>query len=329
MGRLKAALIGAGGMGQLHLKAMTSCREVEVAAVCDVDEELLSKLARELGAEAFTDFREMLRRVSLDFVVVALPHWLHLPAVREAAARGVHVLKEKPLARSLEEAREVVRVAEEAGIKLMLATQRRFARTFSYAKELIDRGELGDIFLVRGDYTFRWGRPTLGWRGVREKSGGGALLDAGYHTVDLTYWYKGVPEVVYCLLGAIKALPFDYETEDTAVVAMRYPDGCVGRITVSWATAPNEERVTVHGTEGYLVASWDKLVLAKPDGTVVVEEEMRGDLWLEALKRQLLHFVDCIRRDAEPISSGRENLNVMRILDACYRSAASGAPVAL
>ena len=210
----------------------------------------------------------------------------------------------------------------------MIATQRRYTRTFPYIKEFIDRGLLGDIVLIRGQYIFFISR-ELGWRGSSEKAGGGALLDPGYHIVDLFYWYKGMPKSVYCRLGKVVGVSVEHETEDVALVMLEYQDGCVGYIVVNWLSSPPEERVIVHGTKGCAMVSWRELSLSKPDGSVIVSEKREGELWHEALFNQLNHFVECVRYDKVPLSSARENLNVMRIIDACYRSVSLGERVLL
>lgn len=173
---LRAGIVGLGGMGKCHLNALLSCKDVELVALCDVNKSTLEKLTKELKVIGFTDFKEMFQKVKMDFVVIALPHHLHLKAVREASTKGIHILKEKPLARNYDEAKEIVKVVEKEGVKLMIATQRRYTRTFPYVKEFIDRDLLGDIVLIRGQYIFFISR-ELGWRGSLEKAGGGALLD--------------------------------------------------------------------------------------------------------------------------------------------------------
>jgi len=325
---LKAGIIGLGGMGRCHLNALLSCKSVELAALCDINKPLLSELAEKLKVPSFTSFKEMLEKVKVDFVVIALPHWLHLKAVKEVSSRGVHILKEKPLARSYDEAKEIVRIAEENGVKLMVATQRRYARTFSYAKELVDNGLLGEVILIRGQYIFYIGH-ELGWRGSLEKAGGGALLDPGYHTIDLLYWYKGMPKSVYCKLKRDIGVGVKHETEDVALALFEYQDGCIGYIVVNWLSSPSEEKVIIHGTNGCILVSWSELLFSKPDGSVVINEKRSGNLWHEALLSQLNHFVDCIKHDKTPLSSGRENLNIMKIISACYESAFSGRKVSL
>ncbi len=328
---LRIGLIGVGRMGQLHLEAIISCKKyVELVALCDTNKKLLNEKCKELKVEGFTDFKEMLSRVKMDAVVIVLPHWLHLKAVREAVNKGINILKEKPLARNLKEAEEMVKLAEKEDIIFMIGTQRRYASTFSYAKKLLSDGLIGDPFLIRTQYVFYFMREEgMGWRAFKDKAGGGALLDPGYHSVDLVYWYMGMPKEVYCRIY-FKANPnIKYETEDTALVFYNFANGKFGYSIVCWFSSPPEERVIVHGTKGALLASWHTLQLLSPQGEPIIVHEVKGKVWFEALRNQLLHFIECVRYHKEPLSSARENLNVMRIIEAAYKSASKGEIVKL
>ena len=310
-------------MGQRHLEAILSCKKyVELAAICDANKKLLNEKCKELGVKGFTDFKEMLSKVKMDAVIIALPHWLHLEAVKEAASKGVNILKEKPLARNLKEAEEMVKLAEKEGIIFMIGTQRRYASTFSYAKKLLNDGLIGDPFLIRTQYVFYFTREGgMGWRALRNKAGGGALLDSGYHSVDLVYWYMGVPKEVYCKVY-YKANPnIKYETEDTALIFYNFANEKFGYSMICWFSLPPEETVIIHGTKGALLVGWHTLQLLSPQSEPIIAHEVKGKVWFEALRNQLLHFVECVRYHKEPLSSAKENLNVMRIIDAAYKSA--------
>lgn len=319
---IKLGLVGIGGMGSLHLKSMLSCKDVELVALCDINKKLLEEKTRELKVPGFSDLKEMLEKVKMDAIVIVLPHWLHLWAVKLAAEKGLDILKEKPLARNLKEAKEIAKIVKENGITLMIGTQRRYAYTFSYAKRLLNEGLIGEPFLVRTQYVFCIKDPD--WRGIKEKAGGGVLLDAGYHPVDLVYWYVGFPKEVYCKVANAAG----YETEDTALITYTF-DNIFGYSLICWVSLPKEERVIIHGSKGSLVASWSELLLINSDGKVVLNINAKGDLWIEALRNQLEHFIECVRYGKTPLSNVEENLKVMEIIDACYRSALAGRVVRL
>lgn len=330
METLRIGQIGLGGMGQEHLETILQCKSVELVAICDINKELLERVAKRTGALGFTDYREMLERASLDAVIIALPHWLHKEAVEDAARKGINILKEKPLARNLEEAQEIARIVKETGVLLMIATQRRFARTFSRAKKLLDGGFIGDIFLLRGHFIFNWPRESFSWRGSLEKAGGGVVLDAGYHTIDLLYWYKGMPQKVYCACSAKRGRPeWSYETEDTAVICLKYGDGSIAYAALSWVTGPSEERIIAHGTEGTLMVDWNEILVFEKSGSVLFRETRISRIRRETLLNQLEHFVECVKRGRKPLSNVEENLNVMRIIEGAYKSFREGKEIAI
>ena len=339
MEKLHVGQIGIGGMGRGHLRAILKSDMVELVAICDINRELLNKKARELGVEAYEDYKDLLENRNVEACVVVLPHWLYPEVVSYAAKRGVHILKEKPLGRTFREAKVMVDAAEAAGVKLMVATQRRYAETFSRVPELLRAGEIGNIFIVRGHYIFNMPGEDFGWRSWRKKAGGGSLLDPGYHIVDLLVWYVGLPVSVYCVMGYKGKPGAKYDTEDSAIVVMKYENGTIGYVFSSWASEnskPEEETIMLHGTKGSIKVDWTGLQIHYVDGyekkyTALLDHEKPSlpQLWDRALLRQLNHFARCIREDKEPLSSGKENLMTMRVIEAAYRSEATGSPVAL
>ncbi len=329
MAQLKAGLVGIGGAGSGHLRIASSSDKVEVVAVCDVRKELVDETVSKLGIRGFYNYEDLFKYSEVEVVVMALPHYLYLDAVTKAAEHGLHILKEKPFALNAEEGEKMIRTAEKNDVILMVVSQRRYTPTFRRAKELLDQKAFGDIYIARGVITYNalYKVPDWGWRSWRKYSGGVALLDAGWHIMDLLYWYFGLPRSIYCVLGTKKTRPYaTYDTDDKAIVAMEYPDGSVGYALSCFTTLPTESKVLAYGTEGTLEVDGNRLIRYMQDGWTV-EDKLASTV--DVGKTQFEHFVDCVKRKIEPLTSGRNVLCVQKMIDAGYKSANEGRPIAL
>ena len=330
MERLNFAQIGIGGMGAAHLRALRAREDVRLVAVCDNNVELLVPFTEEDEAIAtYTDWRELLDRRDLDAAIVVLPHHLYPEVVNTALERGMHVLKEKPLAKDLSDARAMRYAADGAGRTLMVAAQSKFTQSFVEGHSIARSGVLGEFFLARGTIIYRW-RSALedqwSWRGVRAQSGGVAVVDSGWHVLDLINWYLGPPSRVHCSLGASQAVPdSDYDVDERAVLTLDWDSGCVASVVCCYIALPAERKLSLHGTVGSLVVDQDELLTIIGDATPVHHSPAMTD----PMAAQLDHFIGSIRDGSEPVSSVREALDVQRIIEAAYRSAETKEPVDL
>ncbi|MFC1718746.1 Gfo/Idh/MocA family protein, partial [Candidatus Poribacteria bacterium] len=329
---IRIGFIGVGGIGGSHLRIARNCADVmEPVAVCDVNVGIADRVAEEYGVDAHTDYKELCQRGDIDAVVMALPHHLYGEVACCALESGLHVFQEKPFASSLSDARQTMESAAKTGKRLMVAGQNKYASGFIKGKEMIDSGALGDVFLTRGAIIYRWGGAIdnqWSWRGQKELSGGVAVIDAGWHILDMAHWYRGLPSAVYASLGTMKGVPnSDYDVDDKAALILEYPDGGIGSIVSCYITTPAETRLTLHGVNGSLDVSGSDLsfILNGEPKEVTLPEQS-----FDPMTAQLRHFVEIIASDTEsPISGGQRAYEVMQIVDAAYRSAESGARVEL
>ena len=198
MGRkLRMGVIGL-GMGRGHARGYHSHPQAELVALCDLDEKRLGETAEELGVEqTYTDVDAMFKKADLDGVSVALPNKLHAPMTIKALGRGLHVLCEKPMARTVREAERMLQAAQKARRNLMINFSYRFS-DMSYAlKDEVERGAVGDIYFGRTVWHRRRGFPGFGgWFCDKDMAGGGPLLDLGVHRLDLALWLMDYPEPV-------------------------------------------------------------------------------------------------------------------------------------
>ncbi len=329
MDKLRFALVGAGGFGAGHLAVLSSHPRVSLQVVCDASPEVTKPLAGR-GIETTDDFHVALSRDDLDAAVIALPHYLYPEAVCMALENGLHVLKEKPFARDLDDARAMLACARRAERVLMVAGQGKYSPGFQHAKPIVDSGALGSIFLTRGIITYHWGGAFANdwrWRGEKAKSGGVAVIDSGWHILDLVHWFRGLPERVYCSLGSRNALPGDYDVDDRACLVLDYPDGGVGNIICCFICQPSNRQVLLHGTEGTLDITNRKVVLHEgvAENSQVTTFAAEGS----ALEPQFEHFLGLIDSGAAPEVGALEAYDIQRTVDAAYRSAETGEPVTL
>src|SRR5947209_16182127 len=171
---VRVALIGCGGIATAHLAGYRSLPELgRIVVACDADPDSARRRAQETGAEACFDYRAALARDDVEAVDLCLPHDLHEPVTRAAAAAGKHVLVEKPIARNLAEAGRMIAACAEAGVHLMVAHCQRFSADRQTAKRLVDEGAIGRIYLMRTDHNQWVDYPSGHWINDPVKLGGG------------------------------------------------------------------------------------------------------------------------------------------------------------
>src|SRR5690625_6675002 len=253
---VRIGILGGGGIATAHLNAYATVADrAKVTAIADVDAEALSRREAETGATGYADFKELVKDANVDAVDICLPHHLHTPAILAAAEAGKHILCEKPLCLSPEEATQVSEAVQKAGVTLMCAHNQLFMPAVAKAKEIVDSGALGPIYEVRTTDSFYndFDPDSMGWRANAATSGGGELIDTGYHPTYLMLHLAGaVPVSAFAMLSTHR-LKF-MEGEDSAQVLVRFDNGAVGQMVTSWAymAAPGTDRFSVVGEKGSL-----------------------------------------------------------------------------
>ncbi len=326
--KLRFIQIGCGGMGSGHIAALGERPDAELVGACDIDPEVLRPLSAE-GLPTHTDYRDLIGGIEADCAIISLPHYLYPGPVNAALEAGLHVLKEKPFARTLEDARAMLETSRRTGRLLMVAGQSKHYPSFRKAKQLLEAGEIGGILVCRATITYRWAGAVSGnwaWRGERDKSGGVAVIDSGWHMLDLVHWYCGPPSRVSCFLGKGRALPGAYDVDDRAVVNLEFESGAVGTVSACFITQPSNRQIVLHGLEGALDITGERLVHTAADGRQTVEEFSEGS---HSLAPQLAAFIDAVREGRSGPALAEDAYQVQRIIDAAYRSAEEGRAVGL
>jgi predicted dehydrogenase len=320
---IKVGLIGGGGIADAHIRGYrASADAIEVTAVADVVDETARRRGAELGAAAYTDFRQMIFEEHLDAVDICLPHHLHAEAIVSAAQAGKHILCEKPLCLTVQQAKQVQQAVRAASVTLMCAHNQLFLPAVGTAKQLLDQGILGTVYEVRTTDSFYndFNPQNMGWRATAATSGGGELMDSGYHPTYLMLHLAGGSPVEATALLSRHRLRF-MDSEDSAQVLVRFDNGVVGHLVTSWAydAPPGTERFSVVGERGSLHS----------DGTLLTVTLRGSDSQtydfeaVDSYVSEIGHFADCLRSGSRPVHTEREGIAVLCLILAAYEGARS------
>ena len=321
---VRIGILGGGGIATAHLNAYATVSDrAKVTAIADVDPEALARREAETGAKGYTDFTELVKDENVDAIDICLPHHLHTPAILAAAEAGKHILCEKPLCLTPEEAKQVSEAVQKAGVTLMCAHNQLFMPAVAKAKEILDAGTLGEVYEVRTTDSFYndFDPDSMGWRANAATSGGGELIDTGYHPTYLMLQLAGaVPTSAFAMLSTHR-LKF-MEGEDSAQVLVRFDSGAVGQMVTSWAyqAAPGTDRFSVVGEKGSLSSDGSTLrVQVRGEEEQVFEHEQ-----VETFSAEVAHFVDCLLSGERPINTEVEGVSVLGVILAAYESSRTG-----
>lgn len=351
MSKLRVGIIGAGSISKCHMEAYQRLEQVEVVAVCDINEERANEYAKEYGIpHVFTDYQEMLGMEDLDAVSVTTWNNSHGCISVAALQAGKHVLCEKPLAMNAAEALEMEKVSRETGKLLMVGFVRRFGENTKILKESVENGELGKVYYAKAGYIRRWGNPG-GWFSDKKRSGGGPVIDLGVHMIDLIRYLNGKPKAVSVFAstfhhlgmnpgvkGIQKYYSADYEefndVEDGATTIIKFENGLTLFFETSWVLYAKEDQL-------YLNLYGDKAgVQMEPE--IAFYEERNQYLaetkpavdpasysFMHNFYQEIEHFVDCITNGTACMNPVEDGVELMKILDAIYESSRTGHEVIL
>jgi predicted dehydrogenase len=319
--KIKVGLIGGGAIVDAHLRGYRAYADaIEVTAVADVVDETARRRAAELGAAGYTDFRQMIIESDLDAVDICLPHHLHAEAIVAAAQAGKHILCEKPLCLSVLEADQVQRAVSAAGVTLMCAHNQLYLPAVSKAKQLLDQAVLGTVYEVRTTDSFYndFNPQNMGWRATAATSGGGELMDTGYHPMYLMLHLAGGSAVEATALLSRHRLRF-MDSEDSAQVLVRFDNGVVGHLVTSWAydPPPGYERFSVVGELGSLKSDGRSLTVTLRGSSSQTYDFEEVDTYAS----EIGHFADCLRSGTRPLHTEKEGIDVLCLILAAYEGA--------
>jgi predicted dehydrogenase len=318
---LRAAVIGAGFMGTRYAQLFAQHRGIELVAICDLDRGRAEEMAAATGAGAYADLEAMLDGERLDFVYVATPDPTHREPVIAAARRGLHILVEKPLATTMEDARAMLEAVERAGVKAEVNFSNRWNPPFVAAKRVIDAGEIGEVVSLNARLNSSIKTPqTLPWAA---QSTVAWFLHT--HAFDLATWLTGRKVASVYASGVKKKLVgMGIDTYDAIHAVLRYEDGTDGIFEAAWILPegmPTEVdfKYQVIGTEGALYMDTHDQMIHK-----VTAQKRTHEQTLRWSAARVEAFLDMIERDLPPQASLQAGVENTGILVALHRSLESG-----
>lgn len=344
MDRVGVGLLGSAFVSTIHAKAFRHVPQAKIVAVASRTEEHARSFAEAHAIPKwFTDYGELLALPEVDVVVLGIPNYLHAQACVDAAQAGKHVICEKPLCTTLEEADRMIAACREAGVKLMYAEELCFTPKYVRAKELVDEGALGELYLMK--QAEKHDGPHSSWFWDVDLSGGGVTLDMGCHAFEYFRWMlnkKRRPLSVYADMGTY-VHGERTRGDDDAVIIVEFEGGVRGIAEESWAKKGGmDDRVEMYGSKGVIFCDLLRgssfltysdvgygYAVEKAGSTVGWSFTMYEETWNYGFPQEMQHFVDCILHDTQPLETGEDGRAVLEIIFAAYESAATGQKVEL
>ncbi|MCQ6275641.1 Gfo/Idh/MocA family oxidoreductase [Bacillus sp. V3B] len=322
---LKVAVIGLGDVSTIHLSAIEANPNVELVAVCDIDETLKDTVS---DVRFYSDFHMMIEKEKLDCVHICLPHYLHLPATKACVEKGIHVFQEKPLALNTDEGLVLAKLEEDhKDVKICICFQNRYNETFEKLQDIVKSGQYGKIIGIKGLVT--WFRPKdyyelKPWRGKMAYAGGGVMINQSIHTLDLMQLLGGEIEEIRGSIDHL--LDYGIEVEDTAVANIKFKNGATGLFFATNSSFGNSsvELQVVFENEKFTIKD-SSLTRLNENGK---KEKMIEDAKLPGAKfyygashvKLINQFYSCIANDTNDYVHVKEALPSIQIIDNIRKS---------
>lgn len=335
----RVALVGCGRISRNHFDAIGNVDGLALSAVCDTVEDRARAAGEERGVPWFTNHTEMLAQADADVVTVCTPSGLHSQQGVAAAKAGKHVVTEKPMAITLEQADALVQACDSAGVHLFVVKQNRLNPAVQLLKRAVDKGRFGRIYMA--NTTVRWNRPqeyydSAPWRGTWEFDGG-AFMNQASHYVDLIQWLVGPVESV---IAKTATQARRIEAEDSGVAVMRFRSGAIGVIEVNVLTYPKnwEGSIAIIGEKGTAkiggtaVNRVDQWVFADyDDDDKLIESAATNppNVYGFGHEGYYRNVLSVLRGQAQPETDGRAGRKSLELILGIYESAKTGRDVPL
>lgn len=326
---MKIAIAGAGYIAAIHAKAIKN-NGGEIAAVVEKYPDKAEPFAKKFRSKLqYVTVEELLKAGGADALVIGTPNFLHAPQAIAALKAGVHVLVEKPMAMSVAEAEKMMEASAKSGAKLMVAHCWRFDRDVNWLKA--QAGRLGKIIRTKGyGVHSNWG--PAGWFTRKQLAGGGAMADMGIHALDTARYLLGDPHPasVYAKIGTFYR---DFDVDDTGVIMVEWGNGAISYVESGWwqphMDGP-EAATQLYGTKGF--GQLFPTLLEMPNVEKQRVETIKSGFKFPRREHcpqsmydaQMAHFIECIKRNKNPVPGAPEGLVNMKVVEAAYESSKAG-----
>ena len=335
MDKVRFGIIGCGVISSFHARAIADIEEAELYGCVDAYAPSAERFAKEHGVKQYASLEEMLSDPAIDAVTICTPSGLHTQQAIAAMRAGKHVVCEKPMSLTLEQADELIRTANETGVKVCIISQFRFTPAVQAVKKAIEAGALGKI--VSGSLQMKYFRSdeyyaSGAWRGTWAMDGGGCLMNQGIHGVDLLQYLVGP---VTRVSAFCKTQTRPIETEDSAAAALEFACGAVGTLEGSTTCFPGyPRRIEICGEKGSVVLEEDEIVRWDlPEERPETQESVSAAasdpsaIRAEGHERQLANMVRAILGEEPLWVDAKEGKKPVEIILSIYRSSETGRPV--
>lgn len=338
MCKLKIAVVGCGRISKNHFEAIqANCNELELVSVCDILEDRAIEAATKYSVHSYTSLEKMLSEEEIDLISICTPSGLHAEHGILAAKKGCHVITEKPMATSVEDAEKLISTCDLCNVRLFVVKQNRLNSTLQMVKRAIDKNRFGKIHMAIVNVF--WTRPQSyydesPWRGTW-KYDGGAFMNQASHYVDMIEWLIG-PVASVMAYTATQAR--NIEAEDSGVAAVRFCNGAMGTINVNMLTYPKnyEGSITIMGETGTIkvggiavnkIEMWDFMNYDDDDKLVDNSAYNPPNVYGFGHSGYYRNVINVLRNTAVPDTDGREGLKSLELISAIYKSASNGIQV--
>jgi len=314
MKKLGVAVIGTGFWGKNQTRVYKELEETELLAVCDVNAERVQSVAKQFNAKAYTNVDEVLKIKDIEAVSVCTWSTSLAETALKALKAGKHVLVEKPMATKIEEAKKLLKTAEEENLHLTVGFLMRFIPGIQHIKNAIEKRTIGNLVCATAKRVSEW--PTrIGDIGV--------VKDMAIHDIDIArYLFHEEPVAVYAKTGCMKHKKF----EDYAQIMLTFDSGKSAFIESNWLTPYKTRTLVVTGSKAIIKFDYITQELTIESAKKTMQPRYP---WQEPLKLELQHFVNCILRKEKPLITGMDGLKALQIAEAALKSSATGKVVAL
>lgn len=335
--RIRIGIIGAGHIAQVvHIPIWQQINEVQIVSICDKVKPKAKWVAEKFKIGSFcTDPEELFKSNEIDAIDICTETDTHKDLAISALSAGKHVIVEKPMAKSYEDARAMADAAKKYEKYLMVAMNVRFRRDAITLKSFVDGNELGDVFYAKSGWiSYRnLSKASEKWHYNKERSGGGVLMDLGIQMLDVASWLLGDIKPV-----SVKAVTFHrvpgLNVEDSAICLIQFENGSLLSLEVSWTMLSEKDLlyVNLYGTEGTALIN-PLRVYKNVRGNMInitpSKDEGANVRYSRSYKNELRHFVACLNQNIPMQADAEEIVERLRILKALYRSAEEGKEITL
>jgi predicted dehydrogenase len=337
MGKIRIGVVGAGAIAQVfHLPNIRKNADLELVALCDVHRRKVVAITKRYDVpEVYKDVVEMYKNANLDAVLIATPSHLHMPYTIQAIKRSIHVMVESPVALSSRNVKKIsTELAKNPGVVVQAGMNSRFRFDVQLLRESIRCGELGKVFYAKGGWLQKFAsQPKAAWRYDANISGGGILMDQGVAIVDLLMYMMEFPEIK-SVYGTLFNRILNKDVEDTFSAQISLKNGGMINLDAGWSIMPDKDEayLTLFGDKGSASINPIKIsrkVQKQRKWFSPVNTPKGAELISDSYVSELNCFVDRINKENYSSKSLDQAFQVMKVIEAIYKSAKSGSSVKL